>query len=387
MNDTNRSGHAGRFGQAGSPGLCIVESARGLELVMPGAPADTATVLTKLDGDRFRLAGSGTVVQFERDARGAVIALKLGGALELERHHDHDAPDYVVVPERVHDAATIAAFETLHARDVAPGDGRVIDYDLAQPRSDFLDWLCSAKRLLVHGSNANEIATFVPRRQTLARLQEQADSAVSACSDGLWAMVYALIDRGRVRGAFHNAVIPFAGSSGRGRLYHLSIAREALDLTPPPFVDGTVYVLPREGFARLSGPPPLNMEWACPSEVRPLARLRVAPRDFPLLSSIRGHDDRAVRRHLELRDALLCEAHEVTLHADGYTLRFRPRPGLTRDVFALCESLRRGFAWIDLHVHAPPPPAMVELTLRGSGGLRDVLDPTLTRLRAAGSRT
>lgn len=383
MADADRSSHAGRYGQAGSPGLSIVESSRGLELVMPGAPADSARLLTATGEDVFQLPDGGATLRFKRDARGDVVALSLGGGLELERHPDDEPPDYTVVPERPIDAETLQAFEALYARDVAPGDGRVIEYDLPQPRSAFLDWLCSDKKLLAHGSNRHDIAVFAPRRQTLARLQQQTDSAVSACSDGLWAMAYAVLERARLSGAFHNAIIPYAGASGRGRLYHFSVARESLAQSPPPFIDGSVYVLSREGFSRLSGPPPLHLEWACPSEVRPLARLRVTPNDFPLLGSIRGHDDRAARRFLELRDALLREAREVTPHPDGYTLRFDPRPALTRDVFALCEALRRGFPWIDLHVHAPPAPGPVELTFRGSTGLRDVHDAVLARVRAA----
>jgi hypothetical protein len=383
VTDIDRSTYAGRYGQAGSPGLCIVESPRGLELVMPGAPADSARLLAARGEDVFELPEGGATLRFRRDASRNVVALSLGGGLELERHPDEEPPDYAVVPQRPIDPETLEAFEALYLRAVAPGDGRVIEYDLAQPRSDFLDWLCSEKKLLAHGSNAHDIAVFTPRRQTLARLQEQTDSAVSACSDGLWAMAYAVLDRTRLRGAFHNAVIPYAGASGRGRLYHLSVARESLAQSPPPFTDGTVYVLPREGFSRLSGPPPLHLEWSCPREVRPLARLGVTPADFPLLGSIRGHDDRAARRFIELQTAMLREAREVTRHPDGYTLRFDARPGLTRDVFAFCESLRRAFAWIDLHVHAPPAPSPVELTLRGSTGLRDVLDPAFERLRAA----
>jgi len=382
MGEADRSPYAGRYGQAGSPGLSIVESPRGLELIMPGAPADAATPLAPAGDDRFQLAGGSATLGFSRDARGNVVALSIGGGLELERHPEENPPDYAVVPHRAHDPATLDAFEQLYLRDVAAGDGRVVEYDLAVPRSDFLDWVCSSKKLLVHGSNAHDIAVFVPRRQTLGRLQGQSDSAVSACGDGLWAMAYAIIDRARMRGAFHNTMIPYAGPSGRGRLYHLSIARETLEQSPPPFTEGTVYLLSREGFSRLSGPPPLNLEWSCPTETRPLARLRVGPRDYPLLGSIHGHDDRFARRFLALRDAMLREAREITDLADGYMLILDPRPGLTRDVFALCESLRRAFAWIDLHVHAPPPPAPVELTLRGSSGLRDVLDAAIRAARA-----
>jgi hypothetical protein len=383
LETADRSLYTGRFGQAGSPGLSIVESSRGLELVMPGAPADSATLLAPAGNDSFQLAGGGATLRFSRDARGNVVALRLAGGLELERHPDEHPPDYAVVPHRAHDAATLDAFEQLYQRDVAVGDGRLVDYDLAAPRSEFLDWLCTSKKLLVHGSNTHDLAVLLPRRKSLALLQQQNDSAVSACGDGLWAMAYAILDRTRIRGAFHNTVIPFSAPSGRGRLYHLSIAREALEQSPPPFVEGTVYLLSRAGFSRLSGPPPLHLEWWCPSEARPLARLRVAPGDFALLHSIRGHDGRPARRFLELRDAMLREAREVTHLPDGYTLIFEPRPALLRDVFALCESLRRAFSWIDLRVHAPPPPAPVELTLRGSSGLRDVLDPVIQTMRAS----
>jgi len=145
MRDADRSPHAGRYGQAGSPGLSIVEAERGIELVMPGAPVDTATPLAPAGDDRFQLGSGGTTLQFRRDARGTVVALSVGGVLELERHPDENPPDYAVVPQRGHDLATLEAFERLYQRDVVVGDGRVVEYDVAAPRSEFLDWLCSSK--------------------------------------------------------------------------------------------------------------------------------------------------------------------------------------------------------------------------------------------------
>jgi hypothetical protein len=72
-------------------------------------------------------------------------------------------------------------------------------------------------------------------------------------------MAYAILDRTRMRGAFHNTMIPYTGPSGRGRLHHLSIARETLAQSPPPFTEGTVYLLSRDPGERppqaLAAPP------------------------------------------------------------------------------------------------------------------------------------
>jgi len=369
----------GRYGQAGSPGLLIEETREGLRVRLPGAPEDSGTPLCATGrADCFEVGapGAGAELRFHLDDAGTAVGLSLAGGLRLPRHPDPEPPDYVTGPRPTEDPSVLERFEALFVRDVQPGGGRLVDHDLGESRSQFLAFLCHRKKLLAHGSNTSDIERFEPRSRTLGLLREQSQSGVSACADALWAMAYAVIDRSRMRGSFQNAVVPFAGPSGSGRLYHFSIAQDTLRQSPPPFTDGTVYLFGREGFSRFTAMG-AQLEWRADGAVRPLCRVRVSPEDFPLLDRIRGHDDGAARRHLELRDMLLGECTSASEHDDGYTLRFAPRPGLTRDVSALCRSMRRAYPWMDVRIQEPDGDAPLELSLRGSSGLRDVLGPRL----------
>jgi hypothetical protein len=62
------------------------------------------------------------------------------------------------------------------------------------------------------------------------------------------------------------------------RYYYFAISRDPDD--PDSWTDGTVYLPPRATFRRLRGE-----EWLSEAPVRPVARLRVAPDDFPFLHS------------------------------------------------------------------------------------------------------
>jgi hypothetical protein len=69
-----------------------------------------------------------------------------------------------------------------------------------------------------------------------------------------------------------------------------------------PSWTGTLYLLPRQTF---QAQPPLPFgssqvhiaQLASPVPVQPLARLTVAPADFPFLAQIRGHDDQRLEEY------------------------------------------------------------------------------------------
>jgi hypothetical protein len=117
-----------------------------------------------------------------------------------------------------------------------------------------------------------------------------------AASDGIWAMFYAVLDRAKFRLRMLNAALQFELPQGRlsEMRYFFSVSRGALQQNP--WREGVVYVLPREGFVQQ---PPYRLgpwtvhdpHWANPNSVRPLARVRVRPQDFPFLHQVRAHDD------------------------------------------------------------------------------------------------
>lgn len=76
--------------------------------------------------------------------------------------------------------------------------------------------------------------------------------------------------------------------------YFFTVSRDALDRRP--WRTGHLYLLPADTFveqpgAIYAGRPARIPQLASPVAVTPFARLRVAPRSFPFLGRIRGHDD------------------------------------------------------------------------------------------------
>jgi hypothetical protein len=84
--------------------------------------------------------------------------------------------------------------------------------------------------------------------------------------------------------------------------YYFSITRDALE--QQAWRPGYVYFLPAQGFveqppATYSGHAARVPQLASPVAVRPFARLRVDPGDFPFLAQVRGHDDARLAEYAE----------------------------------------------------------------------------------------
>lgn len=148
--------------------------------------------------------------------------------------------------------------------------------------------------VIFHGSNRTDIDEFVPQRASM-ELNDTGGrgnhGAIYGTHDGLWAMFFAIIDRGRLRGSIRNGSTRYETPDRTQSVdrYHFSVHHEMLESAP--YTTGALYLLPRAAFDRVPIYPggPLSNEWACHEPIRPLARLTIAPEDFPF--SIGGHDD------------------------------------------------------------------------------------------------
>ena len=200
-----------------------------------------------------------------------------------------------------------AQLEAVYHRLRMSGSATWLDDPLPIPRWAFLCWLTDHKGLLLHGSGDPAITEFEPRRPD----DHSADAfskqtAVFAASDGIWAIWYAIIDRTRYRLNMLNGAVQFEVAPGTWSVMHYFFSITAAVLAHQPWRDGVVYLLPRAHFVQQ---PPYRLgrstirepHWACVTGVRPLAKLRVQPTDFPLLADVRGHDPMAVQ-HRAARD-------------------------------------------------------------------------------------
>lgn len=190
--------------------------------------------------------------------------------------------------------ATLMAFTQLYTGAVAPAHGQAVDYTLATPQWQFLSWLCDTQDVLLHGSGNPGIGEFEPRKSD--DLDEFGNrQAVYAASDGIWPLFFAIVDRDRSVRSLINACFRVVGADGARSDPSYFFSVDAAALPRQPWRAGTIYILPRAGFTQQARESYRGVEveiaqWASLVPVRPLARLAVAPDDFPFLARVRGHD-------------------------------------------------------------------------------------------------
>jgi hypothetical protein len=204
-------------------------------------------------------------------------------------------PDYWIErPQFRAGRATEAAVDAF--LELADADG-ILDLDALlreSPRVARWQFLCSLaarRRIAFHGTGDPGIERFEPREPVdFAPFGRQ--RAVFATSDPIWAMFYAIVDRTGHRLTLNNGCLVLEDTGDA--YYYFSVSRQALPLRP--WRTGYLYLLPADTFVEqpggeYAGRPAHIPQLASPVAVRPFARLRVAPRSFPFLGRIRGHDD------------------------------------------------------------------------------------------------
>jgi len=210
-------------------------------------------------------------------------------------------PDYWLTrPDATLDENAQIAFDDLLQTTFGLGGCPTIHFTLPWPKWQFLCHVADRHDIAMHGSGDPDISLFEPRlANDLNEFGNQ--KAIYAASDGLWAMFFAIVDRGRVK-SITNACIRLADETGvlHGPYYVFSVSRSALP--NQPWRTGWVYLLPRMTF---TVQPPILFgnnevhiaQLASSVSVQPLAKLTVTPTDFPFLMQIRGHDDQRLQEY------------------------------------------------------------------------------------------
>ena len=210
-------------------------------------------------------------------------------------------PDYWLTrPSAQVEERTQIAFDELLNTTLGIGGCPTIDFTLPWPKWQFLCHLADHHNIALHGSGDPNIALFEPRQSNdLSEFGNQ--KAVYAASDGLWAMFFAIVDRGRVM-SVTNACVRLADETGtfHGPYYVFSVSQSAL--ASQPWRTGSVYILPCGTFTTQ---PPIAFgsnevhiaQLASLEPVQPLAKLTVTPEDFPFLGQIRGHNDKRLQEY------------------------------------------------------------------------------------------
>ncbi len=162
------------------------------------------------------------------------------------------------------------------ARAVDEAGGAEVAYDALAPKHDFFRYLVGERQVLLHGTGDGAIEQFEPRRQT--DFDNEWTNAVFATDDPIWPLFFAVVNRPVVRSLINGCSRRYGPSH-----YYFSIGADPK--RDDAWRSGWIYVLPRVTF-RLH---PSGPEWLSPVAVRPLARLRVEPADFPFLCEVTAH--------------------------------------------------------------------------------------------------
>jgi hypothetical protein len=211
-------------------------------------------------------------------------------------------PDYWLQrPVMNLDDQTRSDFDQLLTRVKSLVTNTLINYTLSSPKWQFLCYIADQHAIALHGTGDPNIHVFEPR-QAVDLNTFGSQTAVYAAGDGLWAMFFAVVDRDRYPMSVNNACIRLADATGRVSepSYVFSISQSAL--RQQPWRTGIVYLLPSDTFEpqppQSFGPYEVRVpQFASPVSVMPLARLEIAPEDFPFLTHIRGHDEERLQEY------------------------------------------------------------------------------------------
>jgi len=194
---------------------------------------------------------------------------------------------YLQAPASSLDDRKIADFERLLESALGGRSAPVIDYRCPYPKHEFFSYLFERRGFLLHGSNRTDLEWIEPVRTTTGKAAWQALGAVYACSDGIWPIFYAIVDRRNYTGSLRNECFRVTDAAGVTRKFYY-FALNIQMLRKRVWTDGMIYILPRDSFERLTDYAGNALEeWASMTSVRALARVVVAPEDFPFLDKVR----------------------------------------------------------------------------------------------------
>jgi hypothetical protein len=181
------------------------------------------------------------------------------------------------------------AFDYLFDSAQQSGPNTLIDYNLPYPKSDFLNYLCDWRGLVVHGSPMHDLDTLQPIRKSGDSNEFGNRQQIFCSPDAMWAMWFAILDKSKYN-LTRNGCVRVGLGAGRIKYYHFELPKSNRENIP--FTEGMIYIARASDFPDKRPYPLLDHfnaeieEWGSTNPITPLARIKVRPEDFPYLDQV-----------------------------------------------------------------------------------------------------
>jgi hypothetical protein len=182
-----------------------------------------------------------------------------------------------------------STFDNLLDSALTQGSNSLIDYNLPDPKADFLNYICDWRGYVAHGSPVQNFTTLQPVRLSKDSSEFGNRRQIFCSPDGIWALWFAVLDKSKIR-VTENGCVRLGHGPGRIKYYHFDLPAESKG--DPPFTNGMVYIANAGDFPEHHPYPLLEWfdaeieEWGSALPVTPLAMLPVKPEDFPYLDKV-----------------------------------------------------------------------------------------------------
>lgn len=166
--------------------------------------------------------------------------------------------------------------------------GNLIEFGGDYTKQEFLKHIVETQDVILHGSNNQDISEFEPRQAFDSSKKSGNRTGVYGTRDEVLPMFYAIKDGKKFRG---NVVSGYTGIHDENdnlirKEYEFKVESETLAASP--WSEGMVYILPKSSFEQGTDDNGNSTdEWMSELPVRPIAKLKVKPDEFPYFNEIK----------------------------------------------------------------------------------------------------
>lgn len=172
-------------------------------------------------------------------------------------------------------------------QDALQKEDSFIEFEGPYSKKEFLDYVVKNYNVVLHGSNKKNINEFEPRQANCQSKKFGNQIGVYATEDDVLPMFYAIQDSEKFQGM---AASGYSSETDENRVTEKKYLFEidANLIAIKPWSEGVVYILPKDSFEQgTDDDGKLIDEWMSKAPVKPNAKLKLEPEEFPYLNDIK----------------------------------------------------------------------------------------------------